>query len=218
MATRLFSGLVNRVAASVPGCPQPVILSYIRDAAIDACERTGAWRYEQATITLVAGTYSYAYTPPDANSEVHTILTASINGNDLPAKTLEEIHTLYPKYPSSVVAERTMPQYLLHIDSDTFYVAPVPDGDTTYEVEMFLALKPIRTATGMDQTAMDDLETVIVHGALQHLLVLPERTWSDRELAAYHAKQFAFKAAERRARTNIGAGRATLTARAPVWA
>ena len=47
--------------------------------------------------------------------------------------------------------------------------------------------------------------------ALQQLLVLPEKSWSDRELAAYHAKQFLFKLSERRARTNLGAARASMS-------
>ena len=42
-----------------------------------------------------------------------------------------------------------------------------------------------------------------MHGALQHLLVLPDRAWSDRELASYHAKQFIFKLQERRATTTL---------------
>lgn len=217
MATRLFSDLVNRLAPSVPGCPQPVIVNYVRDAAIEVCARTSAWRYEHATVTLVAGTNSYAYVP-ESGAEVHTVLSASINGVDLPSRTLEDIHSMYPKYPSSVVAERSMPQYMLHIDPLTFYVVPVPDGDTTYTIEMFVAQKPTRAATGMNEAVMDDLETVIMHGALQHLLVLPERTWTDRELASYHAKQYAFKSAERRARANVGAGRAPLTVRMNAWA
>ena len=218
MTTRLFSDLVNRLAASVPGCPQPVILTHICSAAIEACERTGAWRYQQADVDLTAGTSSYAFVPPDAETEVHTILTATVNGNRLVPATLEQVVSRYPKYPSTVVAERTTPQYLVHINPDTFDVAPVPDDSTTYTVKMFLALKPIRTATGMEDTVMDDLETVIMHGALQHLLVLPETTWSDRELAAYHAKQYAFKSEERRARTNLGAGRAVPTVASVPWA
>jgi len=217
MATRLFSDLVNRLAPSVPGCPQPVIINYIRDAAIEACARTSAWRYEHATVTLVAGTNSYSFVP-ESDAEVHTVLTASINGVDIPSRTLEDIHYMYPKYPSSVVAERSMPQYMMIIDPLTFYVAPVPDGDTTYTIEMFVAQKPTRAATGMNEAVMDDLETVIMHGALQHLLVLPERTWTDRELASYHAKQYAFKSAERRARANVGSGRAPLNVRMNAWA
>ena len=217
MSTRLFSDLVNRITANAPGAPQPVIVTHIRDAAIEAREKTLGWRYKQATITLTAGTYAESFLPPDAFTEVQAILTASINGNDLPVKTLEEIHRLYPKYPSSVTAERTTPQYITQVDPDTFYLVQVPVNSTD-TVEMFLALKPIRTATGMDKTAMDAMETVIFHGALQSLLTMPETTWSDVELAAFHAKQYSFKTAAHRANVNAGAGRATLTAQSPVWA
>jgi hypothetical protein len=166
---------------------------------------------------MIAGTYEYSFVPV-SGAEVHTVLTASINGTDLPTKTLEEIHAIHPKWPSSVTAERATPQYILQINPDTFHVALVPVNSTD-TIEMFVAQKPLRASTGMEDSVMDDLEDVIVHGALQGLLTMPETTWSDTELAAYHAKQFTFKVAERRARANLGAGRATLTARAPTpWA
>ena len=83
---------------------------------------------------------------------------------------------------------------------------------------MIVCLKPLRTATKMDKKFLDELENVIMHGALQHLLVLPDRTWSDRELASYHAKQFAFKLSERRARTNIGASKSSVRVQAQKFA
>jgi len=214
MATRLFSDMVNRLSPSAPGAPQPVLVAAIRSAAIDACERTLAWRYEQPDVTLTTAVESAAYAVP-AETEVHAILTASINGVTAPSLTLEAVHARYPKYPDNSASELSQPRFVTHVDPDTFYVVPVPDAVSTYLVAMFVALKPLRTATGMDQAIMDELENVIVHGALQELLVMPERTWSDKELAAYHAKQYAFKSAERRARTNVGAGRASLTAYAP---
>jgi hypothetical protein len=76
---------------------------------------------------------------------------------------------------------------------------------------MIAVLKPLRTATGMDKTIMDDLENTIMHGALQHLLVMPNKNWSDRELATYHAKQYISKITERRARANLGAARASMS-------
>jgi hypothetical protein len=76
---------------------------------------------------------------------------------------------------------------------------------------MIAVLKPLRTSTGMDKSIFDDLENVIMHGALQHLLVMPNKNWSDRELATYHAKQYLSKITERRARANLGAARASMT-------
>ncbi len=216
MATRLFSDLVNRIAPSVPGCPQPVILTYVRSAAIDVCERTNAWRYEHATVTMTAGTYEYAFVP-ESGAEVYSILTANLNGSELTPITLEALHQMYPKYPSSVAAERATPRFITQISPITFHVALVPDNSTD-TIEMFVSQRPTKAATGMNEAVMDDNEDAIVHGALQHLLTLPERTWSDTELAAYHAKQFIFKVTERRARTNIGAVRAAPTVRHSAWA
>jgi hypothetical protein len=76
---------------------------------------------------------------------------------------------------------------------------------------MFVALRPTPTATGMDKTAFDELEQLIVHGALQHLLVLPDKSWSDRELAVFHAKQYSYKTTLRRAKANLGVARASMT-------
>jgi hypothetical protein len=65
----------------------------------------------------------------------------------------------------------------------------------------------------MDEAIFNDMEEAIMHGALQHLLVLPNTHWTDRELAAYHAKQYLYQISERRARANIGANRAMVRAR-----
>jgi hypothetical protein len=218
MAARLFSDLVNRIAPSTPGAPQPVIITHVRNAAIEACERTLAYKYVQAEQTLVNGTYSYAYAPA-ATTEVHAILAANINDTiKITPKTVEQVTRIYPFWPTTAAALRGSPLYVVHFDADTYLMARTPDGVTTYLLHMVLALKPLRTATGLEQSVFDELEDVIVHGTLQHMLVLPEQTWSDNELAAYHAKQFVFKIAERRARATVGAGRAVLTARAQSWA
>ena len=215
--TRTFLDIVNRLSPSVPGCPTPVIEQYVRDAAIEACERTLAWRYEQPRIRLVPGAHDYAYEAPD-DSEVHAFLTATVNGNSLKPLTLEQLYDIYPKWPNQDANERAEPRYITQLDPDNFSVAPIPDDSTTYDIRMIVCLKPLRTATKMDKKFLDELENVIMHGALQHLLVLPDRTWSDRELASYHAKQFAFKLSERRARTNLGAAKASMRVQAQKFA
>ena len=60
---------------------------------------------------------------------------------------------------------------------------------------------------------MDELEQVIVHGALQQLLVMPKVVWNDNTLAAYHARQYLSLVNERRARANLNNSRSSLTAR-----
>jgi hypothetical protein len=105
------------------------------------------------------------------------------------------------------------PQSICQINPDRYIVLPLPDDTVVYTCRMFVALKPKRNATAMEEFIFDELEEAIMHGALQHLLVLPNQAWSDRELAAYHAKQYVFQTAERRARANLGNVRGTMRAR-----
>lgn len=115
--------------------------------------------------------------------------------------------------PESISAEGSTPRSMCQVTPDKYVVLPLPDAERTYQMRMFLALKPKTNASSMDEIIFDELEEVIMHGALQHLLVLPNQAWSDRELASYHAKQYAFQIAERRARANLGSVRGMMQAR-----
>jgi hypothetical protein len=115
--------------------------------------------------------------------------------------------------PPEIVADGSTPQSITQINADKYIILPLPDAQSTYQCRMFLALKPKRSASAMDEFIMDELEEVIMHGTLQHLLVLPNQTWSDRELAAYHAKQYVYQTSERRARANLGNVRGNMRVR-----
>jgi len=243
MADRAFASLVSRVNPSVPGCPYPMILEYIRNSAIRTCERTLAWRYQVPLFNLLPGVHEYAYNRP-TNADVHVMFEAVVNDRPLERLTMEKAIELYPQWadlysgqdpsvvwsltpplstfntpqyngaqfnqgssyvlPPAIVADASTPQSITQISPDKYIILPLPDAQTTYQCRMFLALKPKKTATGMDEVVFDDLEEAIMHGALQHLLVLPNQAWADRELASYHAKQYSFQTAERRARANLG--------------
>jgi len=251
MADRTFASLIPKLNPSVPGCPTPTMLNYIRDAAIRACERTLFWRYQVPLFNLLPGVSEYVYNKP-GNTDVHVMFEAVVNQRPLERLTMEKAIELYPQWadlysgqdpsvawsltppsafnsaeynedlfndgnafvvPAAVVADASTPQSITQVTPDKYIILPLPDDQATYRCRMFLALKPKKNATGMDEVIFDELEEVILHGALQHLLVLPNTHWSDRELAAYHAKQFVFQCSERRARANLGNVRGMMRAR-----
>jgi hypothetical protein len=247
-----FASVVPRVQTAVQGCPYPTILQYIRDAAIKACERTLAWRYEVPKFDLLPGVHQYYYRKP-ANADVHAVFEVTINDRVIPRLTLEQAIAKHPEWadlysgndpwaltsqslvgqteynealynpgsvyemPPEIVEKASSPQSFTQVTPDKYIVLPLPD-DLTYTVRMWVALKPKRTATGMEEAAFADLEDTIVHGALQHLYALPNTAWHEKELAAYHAKQFLYHLTERRARANVGNARGTLVARAQPFA
>lgn len=220
MATRDFSTLAVRLQPTVPGCPRQTIVQYIRDTAIKACERTLAWRYQVPKFDLTPGTYLYDYRKP-FDSQVHAVFAAFQNDAPLEVLTLDRALELYPAWADKYTATGdialygTQPRSITEVTPHQFAVLPLPDAQRTYNIRMFVALKPTRTSSGMDETIFNDLEDVIMHGALQSLLVLPKVNWADRELAAYHAKQHVAQLTERRARANLGNARGTLSVQIP---
>lgn len=215
MATRTFISLENKLAANVPGCPRPTIEQFVRDIAIEVCEKTLVWRYKQPTITLVAGTYEYAYDLP-AGTEItavtHTKLSkGGVFADRLFPATQDDLLRMYPDWPSSDVDKRSQPRYLSQIDPSMFVVAPVPDSSVTYTVDMFLALKPSLSSTGMEETIFNNCENLIIHGVLQHLHTIPDKSWTDYGVASYHAKQYTYKTAAKRAQANLGVVRGPMT-------
>lgn len=147
---------------------------------------------------------------------VWTGATAGLNETDLNAVAFNGGGTL--TVPAEAMEDASEPRSVTQVTPDKYVVLPLPDDAKVYALRMFYALKPSRNAVGMDEVLFNELEEAILHGALQHLLVLPNVSWSDRELATYHAKQFLREITERRARANIGNMRGTLTATAPRFA
>jgi len=109
--------------------------------------------------------------------------------------------------PEAIVEGASEPRVFTQLTPDKYIVLPLPDNDEVYTLRIFLALKPSRTATGMEESILNELEDAILHSALQETLVMPNVAWGDRQLAEYHAKQFLFHLTERRARANLGNAR-----------
>lgn len=97
MVDRSFTTLLSEISPNVPGCPQPLMLSHIRRAAIKVCERTLLWRYTQPLFALSPGIHEYAYNKP-ANTNIHAVFAAYVNDAPLEVLTLEQAILNYPQW------------------------------------------------------------------------------------------------------------------------
>lgn len=223
MTTRAFSTLASKVNANVVGCPIPMIIQHVRDAAIRVCERALVWRYEQDAFVLTPGVYQYSFVKPD-DARVHAVMLATINGSPLEILTLDDATKLYPDWPitsstpPAIEENGSEPRSVSQVDAQRFVVLPAPDAAQSYSVRMVYALKPSRSALEMDESVFDEYETAILHGALQTLFAIPEVQWSDKAMTTYHAKQFMFTLGEARAQANLGVFRGSLSVRFPPFA
>jgi hypothetical protein len=220
---RTFESLVPRLNPSVPGCPYQTMVIYIRNAAIAVCEQTLAWRFSQPKFNLVAGKPEYDFNRP-VDADVHAVLMASCNDLLLEVMTFDHAKDRYPMWADQYTTAADIEEYgstpiaITQVNLSKYLILPTPDATETYSVRMIYALKPSRQSNDMDEDVFNDLEEVIFHGALQHLLVLPQVAWSDRELASYHAKQYRSQLTERRARANLGNARGSMSVNFPRFA
>jgi hypothetical protein len=97
MLIRKFTSIIPKINQSVQGCPQPLILQYVRDSAIRACERTLIWRYTETPYMLTPGIAEYQYNKP-VETDVHSLFEAIMNKVPLARLTLEQAITLYPEW------------------------------------------------------------------------------------------------------------------------
>jgi len=254
MPNKAFSTLVTRVQPNVPQCPYPVIVNHIRDAAIKACERSLAWRYEVPRFRLLPGVHEYAFNVP-TNAEVHAVFAFTVNDTPLVPLNLDTAIAVHPEWanlysgedaeevwsetpggylgaptynegvfndgsdfvlPESIVTEGSAPEIYTVVSPQRYIVLPLPDGGT-YMARQFLGLKPLRTATDMDEQAMNELEDAIFHKTCEDLMFLPKTPWYNPDLAIVHGRKYASQSLERRARGNLGHVRGSLGARNRPW-
>jgi len=209
MATRSFESLVYKLSPSVPGCPQPTIVQYIRDAAIRTCERTLSWRYQIPVFNLSPGVVEYPFNQP-VDTDVHAIFEAVVNCNPLDRVTLEQAIHRYPCWADLFNG----------VDLQTIWGQSGSFNSPQYNQVPYngsgLLVYPDEALEG----ARDPLIITQINADGYIVLPMPDddKDYEMRMFVAlkpkYHAKQYLFHLTERRARANLGNARATLTARA----
>lgn len=222
MAVVTFDSLVNNIAPQVPGCPMLVVSSTIRKVIIDLCERAKVWRVALAPVVLTSGVYNYTLTSSVAGTEVSAIIsntlyraTAKVTSK-LSMVTGEFIFETAPSWPDLI--NLNQPSMLFKMDESSFNVAPVPDTQDTYTVNMFAAIRPSMTSTTWDSNLAAQYQREVYHGVLHELMMIPDRVWSDDQKSLYHGKQWTYLLNSARARASKGFGRADIVIQQRPWA
>lgn len=193
--------LSRRVAPSAPAAPSFTIAEAIRSASVKFCERTRCWRYEVSVdveddpVPVPPGTpwdalpISLGVMPSEpaiATASIHEIERAWFGPEAYPLtpKLLAELS------PQDRAAEGP-PAFISHVFGNEVIIAPREPG--TLRLSLFLkpsTLNPIVSQHVVPAFVADRYSEAIVHGALGRLLAVPNTSWSNPELAAFHAASF----------------------------
>jgi hypothetical protein len=178
---KTWDAFYDFVVPDVPGCPFAAVDVALRQAAIDFCSQSLAWKYSHPDIAVTSGTASYNFVPP-AQAVVHAITYAEFGGNEIDCHTGESGIQIY-----NWRNQTGTPEYVLG-GATALTVVPTPDVAGTLKLEV--ALKPSLAATGIDDDIFNEYRDAIVHGALGRLMFSPKKPYSNAQLATYHQQQF----------------------------
>ena len=156
----------------MPGCPDSLIQTNIRSAAIELCEKSKAFTFDLAPIKTISGEYEYEFDQP-SGTEVHQILWATYDGNDLDPISPRSLELNYPDWRDKTGT----PTVYLQKTVNTFWLVPVPNDGK--ELLVNVALKPTRTTNNIDTEFSNTYRDGIIYGTIFRLLRIPQKEWTD---------------------------------------
>lgn len=194
-----YEAFLPEILPMVPGCPDSLIESSVRSAAIEFCQRSEAYQIDLDPVTTVDRIYEYDLDSPRGTS-VQKILWATHQGRDLEPVTTTLLEQRLPRWREK--GQEGVPKFFVQQSSKTFHLAPVPATKVVNGTIVRAVLKPTFESTACDDDVMTDYRDTIINGALFRLLRMPNKEWSDLTSAAVYGQLFnqGVEEAERRAR------------------
>lgn len=168
-----------------PGVPDAVAYKAIRNAAIEFCERTRLWRFEDE-YTVTAEDCEAIYTP--AQAILHDIEMVLFNGQELKPMATRDLDRELKGWRTNEQAT-ALPAYYTQIDNATLRIVPPADGT----VFIAFRLKPSATTLEIPDFIADEYREVIGWGALGRILTTPGQSYSNPDLGMFYANKFTEK-------------------------
>lgn len=214
MAAVLFDVFLPEVLVDVLLCPEPVATNAIRNAAIEFCERTRAYKADLTPITVTLATATYAFAGMPTETVVHEILEATIGDQVVDPVGPDDLRELYGADWRTKTGPT--PLYVTQDDERNVRVVPIPTATLTDTLKVFAALKPTHNATGIESRIYEENKTIIAAGAKGKLLMVPKQPYTNQPLGVFYLEQFEIAASSRAIRASRGFTRAKLRSR-PVF-
>lgn len=174
---KTWSDFYPFVLPSAIGCPKPTADFFLKQAAIEFFTSSRAWIDPLPAVSTVVGQASYSF-GASAEQQVIGIDECRIDGGDaLDVGHDEEVDgDTSTGTPSRIWTDDLLAYSLWRVPS-------VADQQVVNKV----VLAPSQSATGVDDRLFALYANAIAHAALAQLLALPDKPWTNPQLALYFA-------------------------------
>lgn len=193
-----FDEFLPKVMPFVMGCPEPVAVRAMREAARDFCERTLLWRDED---TLLAAAQAEELILACAQeADIVRIERVDFQGQPLEPTSWRELDMLEPawRYGASGV-----PRYFTQVAPDTLRLVPHAAGT----VRCWVVLKPSTRAQGLP-AVLAKYDQALAAGTLARLLMMEGKPWFSPSQAAVRSSEYEAGVADAKRLSTSGQQRA----------
>lgn len=184
MANLTFLELADSLLIKAPGAPLPYLVRCLRDATTEFCEKSESFEYRFEPITSIAGEPEYEIDVP-TGTRVVKLLRLTYKGDPLKPSSPSLLDQLAPKWDS----EQHTPRWYFY-SARLLTLAPIPPDTITHTITGAVALKPTRTASGIDEDFYEENEQALLDGALAYLFRDTAQVWGDPMLSNMHYALF----------------------------
>lgn len=169
-----LSVFLPHIKQYAPGCPAPTAYFGLRQAAIDFCQRTKTWRYED-DFTVSANDCDQISTPAD--SILLDLEKVLFDGNPLEPKTTAWLDDNVRGWRTNETTGGPS-RYVTQTEPNTIRLIPGQDG----HVYVYAWLKPSQDAEQLPEFLAAQYRETIAHGALARILMMPNMPFSNPNL------------------------------------
>lgn len=184
-----ISALVPDVRVEIPEAPSFVAERQLLRAAREFLEQTRAWRINvQVSTTATIATVDLTALLPADTELVDTISIKNIAGGEpVEPRTYSWLDTNSSDWRSDTTLDA---KWFVLDGNNTIRFVPTPSTTVANQYDVRLAVKPLLSATVIDDIVANKYDEALIHGALGKLYALPRKPWTDMNLAQYHQLLF----------------------------
>lgn len=177
----VFAPSVNQYA---PGCPDMTLYFGLRQAAIEFCERTRLWRFDDEFAVSVDDSKDII---APSGADIHEIEAVFFDGQELEPKSTSWLDGNMRGWRDGELSG--VPHYFTQTEPNTIRLVPFMAGT----VGLHVWLKPSQDTEVLPDWMVDQHRETIAHGALARILLMPIQTFTNPELAMMFSNKFQSK-------------------------
>lgn len=173
------------ILPDLPEVPLPMLDHWLRNAAIEFCERTKAHVATLTAINAVADQMGYALSLT-ADTDLVEVVAVKFSGEKLTPKSPGFLEKKYDDWES----ETGTPEHYTQVATDSLLLVPAPDTAETDAISIRAAIKPGTAATGVDDWIFSQYRLALCAGAKAVLMSMTEKPWTNPTLAELNRAKF----------------------------